>query len=158
MQLDNILSDIDKTSEFLDDISQKERKTNTWASDEIKKYVQSKLEESFLKEKKDKVKSPIENLIDICFIATQSYILNQKEQAQSNLESTLDTANKEKIQIDKLELMWEEAKTRISLLGANQVLEALRINFQNGFVPTFQYLLEQKIPVGRKLCTFSIGS
>lgn len=158
MQLDNILSDIDKTSEFLDDISQKERKTNTWASDEIKKYVQSKLEESFLKEKNDKVTSPIENLIDICFIATQSYILNQKEQAQSNLESTLDTANKEKIQIDKLELMWEETKTRISLLGVNQVLEALRINFQNGFVHAFQYLLEQKIPVGRKLCTFSIDS
>ncbi len=158
MQHDNILSDIDKISEFLDHFLEQERQTNTYASIEIKKYVQSKLEESFLKEKNDKVTSPVENLIEFSFIAAQSYILNQKEQAQSNLKSTLDTANKEKIQIDKLELMWEETKTRISLLGVNQVLEALRINFERGFGSACQYLLEQKIPVGRKISTFSIGS
>jgi len=158
LQHDNILSDIDKTSKFLDHFLEQERQTNTYASTEIKKYVQSKLKESFLKEKDDKVTSPIENLIDIGFMAIQSYLLNQKEQAKSNLESKIDTANKEKIQTDKLELMWEQVEIRISLLGVNQVLEALRINFEKGVMAAFQYLLEQKIPIGRKIDTVSIGS
>lgn len=156
MQPDNILSDIDKISAFLDEIQQRERKTNVYASTEIKKYVQSKLKESFLKEKNNKVTGPIENLIGIGFIAAQSYLFNQKEEAKSNLKSIIDTANKEKIQIGELELMWEQIEIRISLLGVNQVLEALRINFERGFVSSCQYLLEQKIPVGRKLQTFSI--
>jgi len=127
------LSDIQTISADLDIFIRQERETNIFATNELKEYVISKLEESFQDSKKEIDMMSINAPNDLGAVQTFSFIWNTKEEKVMQLKSLL-----------------EESKTKISSLDDKCLFEALRINYAKGFSPSCKYILEQLIIVTPK--------
>ncbi len=117
----------------MDIFIRQERETNIIATNELKEYVKSKLEESFQDTKKEIDMMSINAPNDLGVVQTFLFIWNTKEEKVMQLKSLL-----------------EESKTKISSLDVKCLFEALRINYAKGFAPSYKYILEQPIIVTPK--------
>ena len=133
----------------MDNIIQQERETNSSATTALKEYVKSKLEESFQILINEKNSSTFQDICDLA-VSGSKYIGGQTQAAESHITSISDRKNKKQIQYNEWKLLWEESKTRISLLDVECCLESLRINYTSGFFAACQYILDQPIIITPK--------
>jgi len=110
-----------------------ERETNIFATNELKEYVKSKLEESFQNSKKETGMMSINAPNDLGAVQIFSFIWKTKEEKVMQLKSLL-----------------EESKIKISSLDVKCLFEALRINYAKGFASSCKYILEQPIIITPK--------